>query len=212
MIGVLKFEDDLRTTTLVPCIAGDMSAADVGETLRYVASDPFGSWLSNVEHRARQILLDAGHDPSRPGLLPETLDHGCLLYDSHLLLRHLGILRSEIIRNMRDASWRVVQISEIAKKHDFFVDHGEAIKRGLAFINGPKNKRKDALAREIIKALNNLGRKAGAGQILAFVKKNEKFEVEDDKSIHWTSDAGRPKMTTFQAFRNRIPELRRRSQ
>jgi hypothetical protein len=211
MIGVLKFEDDLRTTTLVPCIAGDMSAADVGETLRYVASDPFGSWLSNVEHRARQILLDAGHDPSRPGLLPETLDHGCLLYDSHLLLRHLGIFRSEIIRNMRDAIWRVVQISEIAKKHDFFVDHGEAIKRGLAFINGPKKKRHDALAREIVGAFELLGPKASASQVLAFLEKTGKVEVEDDKRIYWKSHNGREKTATFKAFRNRISKLRPRS-
>jgi hypothetical protein len=212
MIGVLKFEDDLRTTTLVPCIAGDMSAADAGETLRYVASDPLGSWVSNIEHRARQVLLDAGYDPHRPGLLRGPLEDGSLLYDSHLILRHLGIFRSEIVGDPLAALRRAVRIERIANKHDFFVDHGDAIKRGRDFINGPKNKRKDALAREIIKALNNLGRKAGAGQVLAFVKKNEKFEVEDDGRIFWTSDSGRAKTTSFQAFRNRIPALRLRSQ
>jgi hypothetical protein len=211
MIGTLKLEDHLGTTTRVPCIAGDMGAADVGETLRYVARDPLGSWASNIERRARQILLEAGHDPSRPGLFPEPQMDGSLLYDSHLILRHLGIFRSEIVGDPPAAIGRAIRIERIANKHDFFVDHGDAIKRGRDFINGPKNKRKDALAREIIKALNNLGWKAGAGEILAFVKKNEKFEVEDDGSILWTSDRGRLKPTTFKAFRNRISEMRRRS-
>ncbi len=174
------------------------------------SEDILDRWLSNVEHRARQILLDAGHDPSRPGLLPETFDHGCLLYDSHLLLRHLGIFRSEIIRNMRDAIWRVVQISEIADKHDFFVDHGEAIKRGLAFINGPKNKRHDALAREIVGAFEILGPKASASQVLAFLEKTGKVEVEDER-IYGKSYKGREKPPTFKAFRNRISKLRPRS-
>jgi hypothetical protein len=212
MIGVLKFEDDLRTTTLVPCIAGDMSAADVGETLRYVASDSLDSWISNIEHRARQVLLDAGYDPHRPGLLRGPLEDGSLLYDSHLILRHLGIFRSEMVGDPPAAIVRAVRIERIANKHDFFVEHGTAIRRGRHFIDGPKKKRKDALAREIVRAFENLDPRASACQVLAFLKQNEKFEVEDDQRIHWTSDAGRPKTTTFKAFRNRISELRRRSQ
>ena len=210
MIGVLKFEDDLGTTTLVPRIAGDMSAADVGETLRYVARDPFDSWVSNIEHRARQVLLDAGYDPHRPELLRGPLEHGSLLYDSHLLLRHLGIFRSERVGDPPAAITRAVRIAQIANKHDFFVEHGTAIRRGRHFIDGPKKKRKDALAREIAEAFDSLGPRASASQILASLKQNEKFEIEDDQRIHWTSDAGRSKTTTFKAFQNRISELRRR--
>jgi hypothetical protein len=212
MIGVLKFEDDLRTTTLVPCIFGDMSAADAGETLRYVANDPIGSWVSNIEHRARQVLLDAGYDPHRPGLLRGPLEDGSLLYDSHLILRHLGIFRSEIVGDPLAAITRAIRIQQIANKHDFFVEHGTAIRRGRHFIDGPKKKRKDALAREIIRAFENLDPRASACQVLAFLKDNTQFEIEDDGSILWTSDSGKEKSTTFKAFRNRISELRRRSQ
>ena len=140
MIGVLKFEDDLGTTTLVPCIAGDMSAADVGETLRYVARDPLGSWLSNIEHRARQVLFDAGDDPDRPGLLRGPLEDGSLLYDSHLLLRHLDIFRSEVVGDPPAAITRAIRIAGIANKHDFLAEHGTAIRRGRHFIDGPKKR------------------------------------------------------------------------
>jgi hypothetical protein len=88
------------------------------------------------------------------------------------------------------------------------VDHGEEIRRGRQFINGPMSKKKDKLAREIMKGLEKIGRKASANQLLTFVRKNENFEVEGDKSIHWTSDRGAPKTTTFKAFENRISELR----
>jgi hypothetical protein len=212
MIGVLKFENDLGTTH-APCIAGDMTAANVGETLRYVAGagDRLSRSLSNIEHRARQILLDAGHDPDRPGLLPESLDDGCLLYDSHLILRHLNIFRSESISDPPATAWRAILIDRIANKHDFLAEHGEAIRRGRKFISGPKKGRKDVLARAIIEALEKLGAKASARQVLAFLKKNTKFEIDDDDAIHWTSTGGRERMTTFKACQNRIAELRRRS-
>jgi hypothetical protein len=98
MIGVLKFEDDLRTTTLVPCIAGDMSAADAGETLRYVATDPLGRWVSNIERRARQILLEAGHDPSRPGRLNRKRTAPCfMIVTSYCVISAFSDLRSSAI-------------------------------------------------------------------------------------------------------------------
>ena len=211
MIGVLTFEDN-PGTTYIPCLSSDMTAADVRETLRYVAGDGdrLSCRFSDIDHRARQILLDAGHDPTQPGLLPEPLEVGCLLYDSHLLLRHLSIFRSELVSDAHAAAWRAMQIERIANKHDFPVEHGASITRGRAFINGPKKERKDALARAILEALGNLPSTASPCQVLAFLKKNTKFEIDDDGTIYWTSDRGRERMTTFKSFRNRISELRRR--
>jgi hypothetical protein len=212
MIGTLKFEDHVMgTVTQVACIHGAMKAADVAETLRYVATDSLERDLSKIERRARQVLLDAGHDPDKPGLVPEPLEQGSLLYDCHILLRYISIFRSEVSNDPFAAISPAMKIASIATAHDLLVDHGQAIRRGRKFINGPKAKRMDKLAREIIKGFRKLGPNASAHQLLAFVKQNRDFEVEADDSILWTSGAGEPRTTIFKTFRNRISKLRPRS-
>jgi hypothetical protein len=74
-----------------------------------LAADPLEQWVAKIEHRARQILLDAGHDPDKPGLLPEPLEQGGLLNDSHILLRHLNIFKSEVICDANAAVRRAIK-------------------------------------------------------------------------------------------------------
>jgi hypothetical protein len=209
MIGILKFEDGDLGTTFVCSISGDMSAADVGQTLRYLARDKLGAWQLNIEQRARQILMHAGHNPDRPG------DFGAptkdsRLYSAHLILRHLRLLRSAIAGgDTKEAVWQAIQIENIASRHDFAVDHGSAIRRGRAFIAGPKKSRSDALARSIKAALVSLGLNAQATEVCEFLKGNPDFEIDDDGTIFWTADNGRSRMTTFKSLKNRIANLRR---
>jgi hypothetical protein len=58
----------------VPTLSGDMTPADVRDTLNYVAGcASFEDWIHDVERYARKTSADAGHDPERPGCMPSAI-------------------------------------------------------------------------------------------------------------------------------------------
>jgi hypothetical protein len=208
MIGTVTFQAGIEKRVCA-CLSGEMCVADVRETLQYVAEDKLGRWISDTERRARQILLDGGHNPDRPGDLAAPVSE-TRLYDAHLILRYVGILRTAMAEhNQDDAIWYAIQIEMIANRHDFFVDYGSASQRGQAFIEGPKKYRTDALTRAITQAFAALGQNASAARIFKFLKENNDFET-DEGTIFWTSDNGREKQTSFKSLQNRITRLHSR--
>ena len=91
MIGIRKFDNGIETQ-LTLCLSGDMSAADVRETLHYAARSTLENRMCGIEGCARQILLDAGHDPERPGYFEAPPEHSRIAL-AHEILRRIGIFR-----------------------------------------------------------------------------------------------------------------------
>ncbi len=209
MIGV-KIIDDGITKSFTPCLSSDMCAADVRDTLQYAARGGHERSISDIEQRARRPLLNAGYDPNRLGDVEFASENG-ELGDAYLILRRIGIFRSANANgDHEEAIYQAVAIEALASKHDFFVDYGSFIKRGRAFIEGPKQKRQDALARAIGKALAKLGPEATAEKVLNWLRNNN-FEIDEDRTVCWTSGRGKEKSTSFKSLEKRLVLLRRRA-
>ena len=205
MIGIRKFDNGIETQ-LTLCLSGDMSAADVRETLHYAARSTLENRMCGIEGCARQILLDAGHDPERPGYLEAPPEHSRIPV-AHEILRRIGIFRSAAGKGDHNgAAWQAAQIERLATVHDFLADHASMIKRGRDFVNGPKNRRSDALGRAITKAFSLLGLNAPAAKVVEFLVKNEELEIE--AGTVWISERGREKKIAVKTLQNRIAKIR----
>lgn len=89
-------------------------------------------------------------------------------------------------------------------------------KRGKAFTEGPKGPRKDALRRlaeTTIEALRKkLGRNPTGPEIIAGLDGLDEDgtiqEIKGEK-IYWMTDRGQERITSFKAFFNRLPKIRK---
>lgn len=196
----------------VPTLTGTMSRDTMRDTLNYVADGAsFEGWIRGPEQIARKILADAGHDPNRPGWMPTFVPEGSRLATAHTLLKRVRIARAAIRRgDSATATYAGIQIGWLVREHDLNVDWGPAALTGQRFIEGPKAKRADPLARLIDGALRELGPKATVKAIFHHVqtKTDVVQEVGDGGTIYWRSRSGEKK-TSFKAFSNRIAKRRK---
>ena len=196
----------------VPTLTGDMSAADVRDTLSHVArAASFEGWIADVEAYARNILGEAGHDPERPGCMLTPVEDGSTLVIAHELLRLIRIARSAI--KEQDAAYAAyisLRIGCLACKHDLRVQWERSALRGRSFIEGPKAKRTDALARVIDDALRERGRNASIEEVLDHLRGQTMIvdEIDEQGTIYWKT-RGREKETGLKAFRNRLTARRK---
>lgn len=86
------------------------------------------------------------------------------------------------------------------------------LERGIAFRDGPKKPRVDALGRLIIDAMKELGAKAPAKDVLRHVEKHGAGVVDeiDGETIYWHRPNGKDEATTFKTFDNRVSEYRKK--
>jgi hypothetical protein len=197
----------------VPTLTGTMTRETIRDTLNHVADGAsFEGWTRGPEQIAREMLADAGHDPDRPGLMPTPVADGSSLAAAHAILRWIRIARAEIRNgNSAAATYAGIQIGCLVREHDLNFDWGRAALRGQPFIEGPKAKRADALARLIRRAFEELEPKATAKAILDYIQTQTDVvqEVDDDGTIYWRNRSSEKK-TSFKAFSNRVAEQRKR--
>jgi hypothetical protein len=186
--------------------SGDMSAANVRSALHGATRDTLENRIAGFERCARQILLDAGHDPNRPGYFEVPAEHFGIAA-AHEILRRISIFRGAVADgNQPEAFWQVIKIEELATTYDFFVEYEPIIRRGRAFVKGPKNRRSDALGRAITRAFSQLGLDASAKTLVQFLVKVDKIEIEGGKV--WISNKGREKKIILKSLHNRIAKIR----
>ncbi len=174
-MSTLGFDDGIND------FSGDISAADVRNALHRAARDTIENRIAGFERCARQILLDAGHDPNRPSYFEVPAEHFGIAA-AHEILRRISIFRGAVADgNQAEAIWQVTKIEGLTSTYDFFVDHESIIRRGQAFVKGPKNRRSDALGRAITEAFSQLGLAASAKTLVQFLVKVDKIEIEGGK-------------------------------
>jgi hypothetical protein len=190
-----------------------MNRTDIRDTLEHAASGAsFEGWIREPEQIARKLLAADGHDPDRPGWMPTLVPEGSSLAAAHEILRQIRIARSSIRKGNADAATHAgLQIGWLIAQYDLKADWEAAALRGRRFIEGPKAKRMDPLARLIESALQELGPSATAREIFAHVqiKTDVAQEPDDNGTIYWMS-RGREKKTSYKAFSNRVATLRKR--
>jgi hypothetical protein len=207
MIGILQYQDSLDTGFSL-CLSGDMTAEDVRDTLHYAARSNHGR-QTDIERQARQILVGFGHDPDRPGDIKAPAESRTIV-TAHSVLRHIRLWRNAMASgDCQEASRRASEIWSLVSRHDFLIDHEAAIRRGRAFIKGPKNRRTDALGEAIIKVLSEHGLELTAKQVAKKLKENRDLDVDEDYAIFWKRASGKEKMTTFKALEKRLPGIRK---
>jgi len=84
---------------------------------------------------------------------------------------------------------------------------------GMAFRDGPKGQRLDALGGLIMDALRSLGPKASARAVLDFLRKNGDGVIDDidgDGDIFWRRPNGKEETTSFATLNNRISAYRKK--
>ena len=205
VIGIRTFDNGIEKQ-LTLCLSGDMSAADVRETLHYAARSTLEDRMCGIEGCARQILFDTGHDPERPGYFEEPPEHSRIAL-AHEILRRIGIFRCAAGKgDHNEAARQAAQIEHLATVHDFLADYASMIKRGRDFVNGPKNRRSDALGHAIIKAFSLLGLNTPAANLVEFLVKNKELEIEAGQV--WISEKGREKKRAVKTLQNRIAKIR----
>src|SRR6266404_2215473 len=205
MIGILQHEGSLDGGFSV-CLSGDMTAEDVRETLRYAAQSSHDRQISGIEQNARDMLQNVGHDPDRPGDLKAPAESRTIA-TAHSVLRHIRLWRNALASgDYHETLRRASEIWMLVSRHDFFIEHEAAIRRGHAFIEGPKRPRQDHLARAIEEAFSELGLDASANTLVQLLVKLRKIEIEGGKI--WISDKGREKQITLKNVHNRIAKIR----
>jgi len=186
--------------------SGDMSAADVRNALHRATRDTFENRIASFERCARQILLDAGHDPNRPGYFEVPAEHFGIA-TAHEILRRINIFRGAVADgNQAEAIWQIVKIEDLTSIYDFFVDYESIIQRGQAFVKGPKNRRSDALGLAITEAFSQLGLLEPAKMLIQFLVKVGRIDVEGNNV--WISNKGREKKIALKSLHNRIAKIR----
>jgi hypothetical protein len=197
----------------VPTLSGDMTPADVRDTLNYVAGGAsFEGWIAHVETYARKILADNGHDPERVGWTPTPLECGSTLDYAHEVLRWIRIARSAIKeQDAAYAAYAALRIARLVREHDLRIDWETPASLGQSFIEGRKAKRTDALGRLTNEALQELGGDASINAIFNYLRSQTTVvqEIDDEGTIYWKT-RGREKKTGLKAFRNRLTSLRKR--
>jgi hypothetical protein len=209
MIGVLESENGLDTGFTL-CLSADMTAEHVRDTLRYASEFNHDRQISELERRARQILMDAGHDPDRPGDLNARAESRTIA-TAHLVLRHIRLWRSAMASgDCHEVSTRASEIWSLVARHDFLIDNEAAIRRGRAFLEGPKRLRGDRLARAIKEAFFDLGLDAPVKKVRSWLLEHEIIYIDTDGAIEWTSDKAREKTITLKSLENRVANIRGR--
>ena len=207
MIGILQYEDSLNFGFSL-CLSGDMTAEDIRETLLYAARSFHDNQVSNIERRARQFLIDVGHDPDRPGGL-KTPAATRRIETAHLVLRQFRLLQNAMAR--RDCTEVLNRASEIWSRvswHDFLIDHEAAIQRGEQFIRGPKRPRRDRLTRAIEEAFSELGLDAPFTKVHRWLRSHKDLYIDVDGTIDWTTNRGRDKSIKPKTLENRVAKIR----
>jgi len=75
---------------------------------------------------------------------------------------------------------------------------------------GERGPRRDAITRLIDEALNELGSRASAREVLNHIRDAAPgLDIDADGTIFWRNARGRERTTTFKAFQNRLTQRRR---
>jgi len=201
-MSTLEFDDGIKDISAG--FSGDK--ADVRSALHRATRDTPENRIAGFERCARQILLDARHDPNRPGYFEVPAEHFGIA-TAHEILRRIRIFRGAVADgNQAEAFWQATKIEGLTSTYDFFVDYESIIRRGQAFVKGPKNRRSDALGRAITQAFSQLGLAASAKKLIQFLVEVDKIEIEGGKV--WILDKGREKPITLKSLHNRIAKIR----
>lgn len=156
----------------------------------------FLSRLTRVEKTA-QWILDQPDDP-RHGVASEILKTAASIRRAH--------------KRGWATAHNISKLEQLCTTADAEIT-GELVKRGLAFSEGPKKQRLDALGKLIVTALDELGRKASAREVLDYLKKNGSGvidEVDDDDTIFWRRGSGKEETMPFSTFNNRVSAYRKK--
>ncbi|MFZ5654095.1 MAG: hypothetical protein ACOY42_06820 [Pseudomonadota bacterium] len=126
-------------------------------------------------------------------------DDGYPTVIAELLTEQIGMLR---------------RVDEIAQERGSLEQYlWPLAQHGMAFRDGPKGQRLDALGELIMDALGSLGRKASARAVLDFLKKNGDGVIDDidgDGDIFWRRPNGKEETTSFATLNNRISAYRKK--
>jgi hypothetical protein len=103
-------------------------------------------------------------------------------------------------------------LDRLGRNLDFVEQHltEPIFQKGLKF-SGEHGPRRDAITRLIDEALNELGRKASAKEVLDQIRAAPSIQDidPDDNTIVWRDAQRKERTTTFKAFQNRVSERRR---
>ena len=129
-------------------------------------------------------------------------------------LRHsIGIAATKGEEAERQSIWAANRMWQFCSAAFFgkFVQNEAPLFKGIRFTDGPKQPRRDLLAKLIDDALIKLGRDAKPVQVLGHIKKNAAVQDvdPDDLTIFWRDRRGTEKTTKFKAFKNRVSARRK---
>jgi hypothetical protein len=195
---------------------------DVGLADEHVpAAEALESSISAVEAWAFGILKAAGIEVKSSKALElavkrEHADpvHWALMSIHHAQrLRHsVGIAATKSEEAKRQAIWAASRMWQFcsAAFSGKFVQNEEPLFKGNQFTEGPKQPRRDLLAKIIDDALIELGRNAKAIEVLSHIKLNPAVqEVDEERTIWWRDVKHRQQETSFKAFQNRLSGRRK---
>jgi hypothetical protein len=102
-------------------------------------------------------------------------------------------------------------LKRLGRNLEFIDQHlAQPIFRMGAKFYGERGPRRDAITRLIDEALNELGRKASAKEVLDQIRAAPSIQdIDFDGTISWRNARGEERTTTFRTFQNRVADRRK---